>query len=123
MNTTVFLLCSVLTLAGASQLAHSTTNAAMIHGVITDASGGVIAGAMITITTPHWSQTVSTNEVGEYLLEGLDGTVDHQCKVTVRYGGFAPFEKSNVILMPGKETEADAKLEVHEVRQTVTVYE
>ena len=95
----------------------------MIHGVITDASGGVIAGAMITITTPHWSQTVSTNEVGEYLLDGLNTTVDHQCRVSVRYGGFAPLEKSNVILIPGKETEADAQLEVHEMRQTVTVYE
>jgi Carboxypeptidase regulatory-like domain len=123
MKSVVFVICSLVGVAGASQLAHSGTNTAAIHGVVTDPSGAVIAGAMVTISTPHWTQTVSTNESGEYLLTGLDASVDHHCRVTVHYGGFAPFEKSTFVLAAGRETEADAQLEVHEVRQTVTVYE
>jgi Carboxypeptidase regulatory-like domain len=121
MKTTILAICSFLSLAAAAQISQSHPGAA-IHGVVTDSSGAVIAGAMVTVSTPHWTHTLSTNEAGEYRLAGLDAADSH-CRVTVRYGGFAPFEKSTFVITAGTETEADAQLEVREVRQSVTVYE
>jgi hypothetical protein len=118
-------ICSLLLLsaAGTAQLltTHSTT--ATVHGIVTDPSGAVIPGAMVTLSTPHWTRTLSTDESGGYRLSGIDARTDHHCRITIRYGGFAPFERTTLVLAAGMETEADAQLEVHEVRQSVTVYE
>ena len=118
----MIVVCSaVLSVAATAQLAHSYTS--LVHGVVTDSSGATIPGAMVTISTSHWTHTVSTNDSGEYSVSGLVATEDRHCKVTIRYGGFAPFEKSTFVLAPGMETEADAQLEIRQAHQSVTVYE
>lgn len=120
---------AILTLAGLLVLAQLGVTAAQtpgsatltgIHGTVTDPSGAVIPGAMVTVSNGQWSRTVSTDEAGRYQVAGIAGG---HYRVRVRFGGFAISDKSNYSVMQGQETEADAQLELHEVRQTVTVLE
>lgn len=98
----------------------SLNTRASIHGNVTDPSGAVIPGAMVTISTSQWSQTVSTDDAGQY---SVDGVAAGHYRVRVHFGGFAPFDKSNFVVTQGHETEVNAQLELHEVRQTVSVFE
>jgi len=91
-----------------------------IHGNVTDPSGAVIPGAMVTISNPTYSRTVSTDETGRYSVDGL--AAGHY-RVRVHFGGFAGFDRSSFVVSEGHETEVNAQLELREARQSVTVYE
>jgi Carboxypeptidase regulatory-like domain len=95
-------------------------NTASIHGNVTDPSGAVIAGAMVTISNGQLTRTVSTDESGQYQVADLPAG---HYRVRVHFGGFAPYDKSNFVVTPSHETEVNAQLELREARQTVTVYE
>ncbi len=103
----------------AAQVPASDTSTA-IHGSVTDPSGAVIPGAIVTVSTGQWSRTVATDDEGQYSVAGLP---PGHYRVRVHFGGFAGFDKANFVVMPGHETEANAQLELREVRQTVSVVE
>ena len=91
-----------------------------IHGSVTDPSGAVIPGAMVTISAAQWSRTVSSDEAGQYMVSGLP---PGHYRVRVHFGGFAAYDRSNYVVSQSHETEVNVQLEVRESRQAVTVYE
>jgi outer membrane receptor protein involved in Fe transport len=93
-----------------------------ILGGITDQSGGVVAGATVTIRDVQRgvSRTLTTDEAGEYnapsLLPGTY-TVRSEAK------GFKTLERQNVLLQVGQDIRVDLTLQPGEQSQTITVTE
>src|SRR5262249_23548607 len=97
-------------------------NTGRVLGTITDQSGGVIAGATVTVTnTPTGvTRTLTTDQAGEYVAPNLTpGTY------TVRStaSGFQAFERQNVTLQVGVDARVDCQLTPGEVTQTIQVTE
>ena len=114
---TLFAFAAIAPLTVVEAQNSSTTE---IHGTVTDSSGAVIPGAMVIISRGGLTLTSSTNEYGQYAFTNLS---PGHYRVRVHFGGFAAFDRSNFVVTQGRETEADAQLEVKEVRQAVSVYE
>src|SRR5467141_4110216 len=93
-----------------------------ILGTVTDQSGGVVAGATVTITDTERgvTKTLVTNEPGEYNAPSLNpGTY----KVRVEAKGFKAVERQNVVLEVGKEIRVDVSLQPGAVAETMTITE
>ncbi len=98
--------------------AQATT--ATVRGTVTDASGAVLPGATVTITNTGTrnSRDVQTDERGGYLLAGLfPGTYD--LKVTLE--GFKTYEQKGITLSLNDNRGIDARLDVGQRTETVTV--
>ena len=121
MNKRMLISLSTILLAGflvvAAPMTPSPAKGA-IHGVVTDPSGAVIAGASVAITDGRTLETVATDETGQYTVSGL---MPGHYRVSVRSAGFSPFEKSGLVLSAGYETEADAQLRLRTLKQQITV--
>jgi hypothetical protein len=93
-----------------------------ILGTVTDQSGGVVAGATVTITDTERGVTKNlvTNEPGEYNAPTLNpGTY----KVRVEAKGFKTVERQNVVLEVGREVRVDVSLQPGAVAETMTITE
>jgi len=93
-----------------------------ILGTVTDQSGGVVAGATVTITDTERgvSKSFVTNEPGEYNAPTLNpGTY----KVRVEAKGFKAVERQNVVLEVGREIRVDMTLAPGAVSDTITITE
>ena len=95
-------------------------NTADVVGTVTDASGGILPGATVTITNTgtNISQTTQTTSGGEYVFNLLQvGTY------TVRWKrrDSRPFPAASIALSSGDRARVDAKMEVGDVTQTVEV--
>ncbi len=93
---------------------------ATITGRVTDASGGVIAGAKIDATNQATNLAASTvtDTAGIYTIPLLQpGTYT----VSASAAGFKNYVRANVVLNTGDRTGVDIEMEVGEVQQTVTV--
>src|SRR5882672_6825565 len=93
-----------------------------ILGTVTDQSGGVVAGATVTITDTERgvTKTLVTNEPGEYNAPTLNpGTY----KVRVEAKGFKTVERQNVVLEVGREVRVDVSLQPGSVAETMTITE
>ncbi len=102
-----------------SCLPGQTTNAS-ITGIITDASGAVIANATVTATNnaSGVSRTVSTNDAGAYALAPLlPGTYE----VRVSNAGFKTKIQNNVVLETGAIVKIDMQLELGAVTESIEV--
>jgi carboxypeptidase family protein/TonB-dependent receptor-like protein len=100
----------------------SQVNQGRILGAVTDQSGGVIVGAIVTVTDTERgiSRTLMTDDSGEYNAPNLTpGTyaVRGQAK------GFKALERPNILLEVGHEIRVDLSLQPGEQTQTVTVTE
>src|SRR6266702_2505410 len=93
-----------------------------ILGSVTDQSGGVIAGAMVTVTDVDRgvSRNLTTDDAGEYNAPNL---VPGKYTVRAESKGFRTVERQNVILEVGKEPRVDLSLQPGEQTQTLTVTE
>jgi hypothetical protein len=93
-----------------------------IMGTVTDQSGGVVAGATVTIvdTDRGVSTTLVTNEPGEYNAPTLN---PGKYKVRAEAKGFKAFERQNVVLEVGKEVRVDVTLAPGAVSDTITITE
>src|SRR5215813_5511806 len=114
-------LAAVFMLGGAGLVeAQSNATDAAIEGYVRDASGGTISGASITAkntATNIVSQTTTTAE-GYYRFPLLQvGNYD----LTVSAPGFKEFNESGIQLAVGKNVRLDAKLEVGQLSEKVTV--
>ncbi len=100
----------------------SQGNFGRILGTVTDQSGGVIAGATVTVidTQRGVSRTLTTDEAGEYNAPTL---IPGTYTVRVEAKGFRTIERQNVVLEVGKEVRVDLTLQPGEQTQNVTVTE
>jgi len=97
-------------------------NQARLIGTVTDQSGGVIAGATVTVTDvqKNVSRTLTTDSAGEYVAPNLDpGTY----AVRVESRGFKTFTRDGMQLGVGQDARVDFTLQPGEQTQTVTVTE
>ena len=93
-----------------------------IVGTITDANGGAITGATVTILDVQrgTSRALTTDESGAYNAPNLTpGTY----KVRAEFKGFKTTERQNIVLEVGQEIRVDLSLQPGEQAQTITVTE
>jgi hypothetical protein len=97
-------------------------NAGRIMGTVTDQSGGVVAGATVTIvdTARGVSRTLTTDDAGEYNAPNL---TPGAYAVRAEAKGFKKIERQNVVIEVGKEVRVDLTVQPGEQEQTVTVTE
>ena len=93
---------------------------ATIRGTVTDASGGVLPGATVTITNSGTKDTRSavTDDRGGYTFASLfNGTYE----VKVELEGFKGYDAKNIVLSPNDTRGLDVMLEVGSLTDVVTV--
>jgi carboxypeptidase family protein len=97
------------------------TSGPSLSGQVKDQSGLPIPAVTVTVTGPGGAALVAqTNEEGRYVFRNLPaGTYT----VQVELKGFATFEKTGVVVAPGKPQVVDAQMVVSLERQQVTVKE
>src|SRR5580704_11375583 len=100
----------------------SQVNTGRILGTVTDQTGGVIAGAMVTVTNSQTGvvRNLVTDDAGEYNAPNL---IPGTYTIRVADTGFQAFERQNILLETGKDDRIDAQLTPGQVTQTVTVSE
>jgi hypothetical protein len=93
-----------------------------ILGTITDANGGAIAGATVTILDVQrgTSRPLTTDETGAYNAPNL---TPGAYRVRAEFKGFKTTERQNVVLEVGQELRVDITLQPGEQAQTITVTE
>src|SRR5215475_4700338 len=100
--------------------AQSNATDAAIEGYVRDASGAIVSGAIITTknTATNIATQTTTNAEGYYRFPLLQvGNYD----LTVSAPGFKEFNESGIQLSVGKNVRVDAKLEVGQLSEKVTV--
>ena len=113
---TFLLALSVASLAGAQGQAINGT----IEGTVTDESGGVLPGVVVTVTNVDTGDTrsVITNDSGVYRAPLLPlGAY----RVTAELPGFKKHDQTGISLSAGQVAVVDVKLEVGAVTETVSV--
>jgi hypothetical protein len=105
---------------GASAILQAQGPSATLTGIVTDESGGAIAGAIVRArhTATGVEQTRSTNAAGTYRLGGLQGGVHD---LTISAPRFSTLRASGVMLRVGDEVRSDAVLKPGAVEQTIEV--
>ena len=112
------LLCVALGVARVAWAQSSYT--AAVRGVVTDVSGGVVAGARVTLTesdrnVPH---TVTADDAGRYVITALPpGTYTLSVEMT----GFKTYTQTNITLVVQQQATCDVLLQVGELATTVEV--
>src|SRR5688500_7916010 len=93
---------------------------ATVVGKVTDSAGAVVPGATVTITQEgkNFSQTVTTNEDGEYVLPQLD---PGNYTIKVESTNFKTVVSSEGVLETQQSLRYDVVLEAGNVSETVTV--
>ena len=114
----ISLLCMALAVSGVAW-AQSSYTAAM-RGVVTDASGGGIPGATVTLTEsdrniPH---TVTTDEAGRYVITALP---PGRYTFSVELTGFKTFTQSNIPLAVQQQATFDVSLRLGDLTESVEV--
>jgi len=115
-------LCLVLAVFLVCVPTFSQGNLGHITGTITDQSGGVIAGATVTVkdVARGVSRTLTTTDSGEYNAPNL---LPGSYAVRAEAKGFRATEQQNILLEVGKEIRVDVSLQPGEVSQTITISE
>jgi hypothetical protein len=123
MRLEIFRRCAVLLFLLASFsdsiLAQTIQNSGNLHGQVTDLSGAVVIGAVVSITTPGGltHKTVSDKQ-GNYVIHGLPaGNVS----VDVTAASFTPYQMPNVIIPAGQAQQLDIALGIGVKQEQVTV--
>ena len=93
---------------------------ATLLGQVSDPTGNAVAGAQVTAVNIGTGTTRETrsNAVGEYLIPTIPTGI---YRVTVAAAGFKTFVQSDVKLQVEQNTRVDARLEVGQVNETITV--
>ena len=93
---------------------------ATIVGTVTDPSGAVVPGAKVSATNVDKNQTtdITTNDSGQFVFPSLG--IGHYI-VKAEVSGFKTFEQNDIVLQVGDRTRVDAKLQVGNTKESVTV--
>jgi hypothetical protein len=102
--------------------AFSQGSSARILGTVTDQSGGVVAGATVSVvdTERGVTRTLTTDDAGEYNAPNL---TPGNYLVRAEATGFKKIERTGIALEVGKEVRVDLTVQPGELGQTVTVTE
>src|SRR6202049_2940699 len=100
----------------------SQGNAGRILGTLTDQSGGVMAGATVTVTDTQrgTTRTLTTNQSGEYNSPGL---LPSNYTVRGEATGFKTIERTGILLEVNQDLRVDLALQPGQQNQTITVTE
>jgi hypothetical protein len=100
--------------------ANAQTNKGGITGTVTDANGGAVPGASVTITNlgTNESVVVSTSETGAFSVSSLDPV---RYRVIVEVKGFKKAIRENVKVDTASIATANVVLETGTVAETVTI--
>jgi len=90
-----------------------------ITGVVHDASGAVIPGATVKLTSPYGDRTTTTNAAGVYTFQNL--VVGPGYGLSVAQPGFSVAKVGNLSVGVNKQTTYDFSLEVGTATQSVDV--
>ena len=91
-----------------------------IYGSVTDAQGGAIPGAKVTLTHVERNQVreTTTNQLGQYSFPLLPiGSYN----ITIQQPGFKAFVKTGIVLQVNDNAKIDATLEVGDINTRVQV--
>ena len=113
-------LATIAALSLVSWPVSAQVNTGRILGTVTDQTGGVIAGATVTVTNTGTgvARTLTTDQAGEYSAPNLNpGTYS----VRATSMGFQTFERQNITVGLGQDSRVDAQLTPGQVTQTVEV--
>jgi len=116
----VFAATSLLALSLVVVLIAQAQSSSSLHGVITDAQGAVIPGAVValdSVTTGAARQAVSDNTGNYQFLQIMPG----EYTLTATKPGFAKATREHVILQVNVPTTMDLQMEVGTTGQTVNV--
>jgi hypothetical protein len=92
-----------------------------IAGVVRDASGAVVPGATVKLTSPSGDRTTTTNSAGEYSF--LNMVIGPGYSVTVDKAGFAKATAENLTVGMNQQITHDFALTVGSTEQSVSVTE
>lgn len=112
-----FALCFLI--CGTTDVSAQVTTADIV-GTVTDATGGVIPGATVTVKNlaTGVSRSMQTTETGAYAFNLLpSGTYS----VTIEMSGFKTFTAPSVVLAAGDRARVDAKMAIGDITETVEV--
>jgi hypothetical protein len=98
-----------------------TTNG-LVTGAITDASGAVIPGTVVTIVNKDTAQerTATSDASGLYVIPQL---APGSYVLTAKKEGFATVKQENILLLVNQSVTVDVKLTVASIAQTIEVTE
>ena len=104
-----------------SQIAQAQNLYAVIHGTVTDVSGGVIPNAAVTVvnTSTGITTRATTDSKGYYTLPQLQ--LGGPYSVTITAAGFKSFSSTGLTLNVNDDRDVDAKLDVGSGTTTVQV--
>ncbi|MFB3825324.1 MAG: carboxypeptidase regulatory-like domain-containing protein [Bryobacteraceae bacterium] len=116
--TSAFLLVTALFIIPASLHAQAVTGSLL--GTVTDASGGAVPGAKVTITETNTgiARTAQTNESGNYAFPALEPGV---YRVAVEHTGFRTAVKDGINLLVNTTMRANLELQPGAVTEQITV--
>lgn len=117
----VFVLTIGLSLLNCTPL-YAQGSAGRILGTVTDANGGAVAGATVTVLDVErgTTRTLTTEETGTYSAPNL---LPGAYKIHVEFKGFKTFERQNLNLEVAQDLRVDVVLQPGEQSQTITVTE
>ncbi|HXJ15808.1 MAG TPA: carboxypeptidase regulatory-like domain-containing protein, partial [Candidatus Polarisedimenticolia bacterium] len=93
---------------------------AQLNGTVTDPSGGVVAGAQITVrnTGTNVSYTATSNDRGFYAIPNLP---PGEYELTASFTGFANYRQTGIVLTVGQSATVDIGLQVAAAGEKVVV--
>ncbi|MGH9681635.1 MAG: carboxypeptidase-like regulatory domain-containing protein, partial [Candidatus Acidiferrales bacterium] len=102
--------------------AFSQGSAGRILGTVTDANGGAVVGATVTVfdVARGTSRALTTDDSGAYNAPNL---LPGQYRVRAEFKGFKATERQNLTLEVAQELRVDLVLQPGEQQQTITVTE
>src|SRR5215210_2210125 len=113
-------LAVVISLLSPTSLIYGQAVKGTLLGTITDAAGGVISGANVTITevNTNLSRSTTTNESGNYVFGNLDRGI---YRLEVQITGFKKTIRDKVDVLVNNDTRVDIQMEPGGVNETIEV--
>jgi carboxypeptidase family protein len=114
------LLCAALALVGFGAAVSAQSAFGRLAGTVFDTGGGVLPGVVVTLTSEQTGQvqTALTGDSGAFLFPQIQPGL---YTVTMTLSGFRTAQFENVAIDVGVERSLTARLEVGELRETVSV--
>jgi len=101
-------------------LVGQVSTAGSIRGSVTDASGGAVTNAPVTVTNEQTNVQIrtATNDSGGFVVPGLN---PGNYTVTITQQGFQTYQETHILLSPAQVASVNAVLQVGQVAQSINV--